>query len=247
MTDPFRNLAGRLDDLALTGRKARFWLRDDDAVEPTEALDRLLTLTAAARIPVTLAVVPEPTGPALAQRLDAAPHARVAVHGWSHTNHARPGAKKCELGADRPLTEVLGELSDGLARLHHLHGPRLLPLLVPPWNRIARHVVDALPGLGFAALSIFGPPTSGPLPHLNTHVDLIDWHGTRGGRTAQALTDELVAAIDAGVPVIGLLTHHLVHDAAAWDFLRRFFALTADHPACDWCAAGDTPAFHTRP
>ncbi len=85
------------------GRKADFWLRDDDAVEPTAALDRLLTLTEKYGVPVALAVIPAFTGAALAKRLDEAPHAVVAVHGWSHENHAAAGEKKQELGsASRP-------------------------------------------------------------------------------------------------------------------------------------------------
>ncbi|TIT57545.1 MAG: polysaccharide deacetylase, partial [Mesorhizobium sp.] len=40
------------------GRKAEFWLRDDDAVDPTPALDRLLDLTRQFAVPVTLAVIP---------------------------------------------------------------------------------------------------------------------------------------------------------------------------------------------
>ncbi|TIS82782.1 MAG: polysaccharide deacetylase, partial [Mesorhizobium sp.] len=39
-------------------RKAEFWLRDDDAVDPTAALDRLLELTRALEVPLTLAVIP---------------------------------------------------------------------------------------------------------------------------------------------------------------------------------------------
>ena len=40
------------------GRKAELWLRDDDAVDPTPALDRLLDLTGEFAVPVTLAVIP---------------------------------------------------------------------------------------------------------------------------------------------------------------------------------------------
>lgn len=50
-------------------RSAKFWLRDDDAVEPTPALDQLLQLANDFKAPVTLAVIPAHTGEPLAERL----------------------------------------------------------------------------------------------------------------------------------------------------------------------------------
>ncbi|TGT79958.1 polysaccharide deacetylase, partial [Mesorhizobium sp. M8A.F.Ca.ET.161.01.1.1] len=80
------------------GRKADFWLRDDDAVDPTPALDRLLDLTDEFAVPVTLAVIPALTDEKLVAQLDGAPHATVAIHGWAHRNHAPGDQKKQELG-----------------------------------------------------------------------------------------------------------------------------------------------------
>ncbi len=239
MTDPFAPLIAALDRRAQTGRTARFWLRDDDAIDPTPALDQLLHLTAAHGIPCLLAVIPQPTGPALARRLDGERQVAVALHGWSHQNHAAAGEKKCELGRHRPVATVLAELAQGLGRLSDLHGPRLTPILVPPWNRIDDGLIPALPGLGLLALSVFGPARPGLPPRLNTHVDIIDWHGNGGGRPPLDLVRELVAASGSGISPIGLLTHHLVHDAAAWAFLDGLFAKTAQHPGCRWNAAPD--------
>ncbi len=237
MTTAFAPLIAALDARAARGETARFWLRDDDAVEPTPALDRLIGLTADHAVPCLLAVIPAHSGARLATRLDGAPHVSVAQHGWSHMNHAAPTAKKCELGADRPLPEVLSELAAGMTRLRSWHGPRFLPILVPPWNRIAPAVADALGALGFQALSVFGPEKTGRIPRLNTQIDLIDWHGNRGGRDPAALVADLLAALDAGLPDIGLLTHHLVHDAAAWRFVADLLGHTSRHPACQWHGA----------
>lgn len=219
-----------LDARAEAGRPARFWLRDDDAEVPGAALDRLIGL--AEGLPLTLAVIPAATGAALASRLAGEAGISVAVHGWSHTNHAPPGEKSQELGAHRPPQVVLGELARGFARLSDLHGPRFVPLLVPPWNRIAPQVVEGLPALGFRALSVFGPERPGPLPMVNTHVDVIDWRGTRGGRPDAELVAEIVARMAVGP--VGLLTHHRVHDAAVWSFLGRLLAVTRQHPGCRW-------------
>ncbi|MBX5213275.1 MULTISPECIES: polysaccharide deacetylase family protein [unclassified Rhizobium] len=236
-------LRRELDRWRAAGRVARFWLRDDDAVEPTPDLERLLSLTGANGIPLTLAVIPGRTGEALAARLAAEASVAVAVHGWWHTNHAGPERKKQELGGERPPEVVLGELREGLQRLKRLHPARFLPVLVPPWNRIDAALIPALPDLAFAALSVYGRAREGgPIPLLNTHVDIIDWHGTRGGRDEEELVAELVAELRdrfAGSDEpIGVLTHHLVHDAAAWDFLSALFALTADHPAVSWSSPG---------
>ncbi|WP_102108698.1 polysaccharide deacetylase family protein [Oceaniglobus roseus] len=232
------DLAAALDAAAAEGRPLTFWLRDDDAVDPTPALDRLIGLTEAHGIPCLLAVIPERTGPALAARLDAAPTMSVALHGWAHESHAPAGEKKRELGDDRPLADTLGELEEGRDRLSELHGTRALPIVVPPWNRIGPQVEARLAALGFSALSVFGPERPGPIRRINTHADLIDWRGTRGGRSDAAMTADILAAAEAGVGCVGLLTHHLVHDDAAWDFLERFLALTAAHPGCAWRSAG---------
>ena len=115
----------RLDHCAGRGTPARFWLRDDDAIEPGVALDRLLQMTADAGVPVTLAVIPAPSGRALADRLLPEAHVAVAVHGWTHHNHAGATAKQQELGANRPAATALDEVARGFARLASLHGARL--------------------------------------------------------------------------------------------------------------------------
>ncbi|MEH7834368.1 polysaccharide deacetylase family protein [Rhizobium laguerreae] len=231
-----------LDRWQAAGRVARLWLRDDDVVEPTPDLETLLALTGECGVPLALAVIPGLTGEALAARLAEEAGVAVAVHGWCHTNHAGAERKKQELGGERPADVVLGELGEGFRLLERLHPARFLPVLVPPWNRIDATLIPALPGLGFAALSVYGRAKQDrPMPLLNTHVDIIDWHGTRGGRRAAELVTELVAELDdrfAGSDEpIGVLTHHLVHDAAAWDFLSALFATTARHPAVRWSRA----------
>ncbi|PYE26535.1 polysaccharide deacetylase [Rhizobium sp. PP-CC-3A-592] len=226
-----------LDRFREAGQVARFWLRDDDASEPTPALDRLLELTEAHDVPLTLAVIPQPTGEALAERLARARHVSVTVHGWRHADHAAETSKKRELGADRPVDVILGELSAGFTKLAALHGDRFQPVLVPPWNRIDPGLLPRLSGLGFRALSVYGPEKPAALPMINTHVDVMDWHGTRGCRDRDALRREIVARLTVCLErggSIGLLTHHLVHDEAVWAFLGDLFDAAAAHPACRW-------------
>lgn len=237
--DPWQPLRTELDRWQQAGRRARFWLRDDDATEPGPALDELLSLTGRFGVPLTLAVIPAATGSALADRLMPVPGAAVAVHGWSHENHAPTGVKKQELGGHRPLEQVLAELSAGVEKLRGLHGPRYVPLLVPPWNRIDPALLPRLRACGFAGLSTFGPETAGPIATVNVQIDPIDWRGTRSCRETAVLVQEAVARLrtmfdDPGQAALGLMSHHLVHDAAVWAFTGRFLAETCGHPACRW-------------
>ncbi|NKC05158.1 polysaccharide deacetylase family protein [Brucella haematophila] len=241
-TDIWEPLNRELDRWHKAGKVADLWLRDDDAVFPTPALTQLLDLSACHSVPVALAVIPEHTGELLADYLADWPLATVVVHGWSHTNFAGEHEKKQELGEHRPIDVVAAELKSGLNRLEVLHAGRFAPVLVPPWNRIAPSLVGVLAGLGFGALSVFGPEKLGPLPMINTHVDLMDWHGTRGARDHVALIDDIVRRLRVmfdGGGSMGFLTHHLVHDESAWQFLDVFFEQTASHPGNRWVALPD--------
>ena len=215
------------------GLPATFWLRDDDATVPSARLDTLLSMTGRHAVPVTLAVIPARSGQALADRLAGDPGISVAVHGWAHRNHAGPEEKKQELGLHRPVPVVLDELERGLRHLQGLHGTQSVPMLVPPWNRIHPDIVQGLPELGYAALSVFGPEKPAPLRLLNTHVDLIDWRGTGRAKGLDMLLAEIALALQRGAP-IGLLTHHLVHDAGDWAVLDRVLALTSGQPGSAW-------------
>ncbi len=220
-------------------RPARLWLRDDDAVSDTPALRRLTALTAHYRVPLMLAVIPAHADRSLAAHVAMHPEVTPVIHGWAHVNHAPPGQKSQELGDHRPLDTVLAELAEARTRLAALFGDRVAPVLVPPWNRIAPQVIQALPALGYTTVSTFGWPTApSPLSQHNTHVDLIDWKGGRVCRDPAWLINELAAQLAesrrrGGEPV-GVLTHHLAHDESAWVFLERLFLNTAGRPGVEW-------------
>jgi hypothetical protein len=224
---PVRDELDRWRDLGLT---AELWLRDDDAFKPSPLLDRLIALTAEFGIPVALAIIPRDAEPALAERIAQETHIHPVVHGWAHANHAPLWEKKKqELGLHRPRAAVLNDLTAGLTRLSELHGERLVPMLVPPWNRIDRELVDDLPALGYRALSVFGDKIqSRPgLAVVNTHVDIIDWHR---GKACQdhawlvaTLAKEMAQARSSGGRPVGILSHHMVSDEDAFRFLHDLF------------------------
>lgn len=239
-------LDAELDAWAAAGRTASFWWRDDDAVEPTPDLDRMIALSLETGAPLALAVIPADVKDSLAPALNAAATVTVLQHGWSHANHAAPPAKKAELGADRPAAAVLAELAEGRAVLERRFGPRALPVLVPPWNRIAPGVVAALPGAGFAGLSVFGPRcvSTVNMVCVNTHIDPVAWRtGKRFlgepeslGMAVAHLRARRLGAVDADEPT-GLLTHHLAMDDETWAFAARFLSVARRHPAARWLAA----------
>jgi hypothetical protein len=228
------------------GREAVLWWRDDDAIDATPALDRLLALHEARQVPLALAVVPADATPALAARLAAVPGVDLLQHGYGHTNHAPPGEKKCELGLHRPAMIVLGELATGWLAMERLFASRGLPVLVPPWNRIAAPLVPALPEVGYRGLSTYdirprAHPVSG-LVQINTHVDLIDWRAGRfAGRETvlAALARALVAARTTTGEAVGILSHHLAMDEAAWDFLNSFWGTMKGAPGTRIAPARD--------
>ena len=239
--DPWLALESELDAWRSAGRTATFWWRDDDAVAPGSALDRLLGMAGRHDVPAGLAVVPKHATQALADRLAAVATVGVLQHGWAHVNHADPGEKKMELGDHRPTPLVVDELSAGFDRLSTLFGFRFLPVLVPPWNRIGHGVRSRLAEVGFAGLSLFGARTHrlrNGLVLANSHVDPIAWRRDRGFTG----TDVALAALIGHLSdrrngradpdeATGLLTHHLVHDEATWAFLERCLEVLASHSA----------------
>jgi hypothetical protein len=219
------------------GRPLSLWWRDDDAADATPELDRLLALQRAHGVPLALAVVPAAATAALAARLAQEPAVDLLQHGYAHTNHAPAGDnKKEELGLHRPAMVVLGELGTGWLALQRLFGARTLPVMVPPWNRIAPGLVPALPEIGYRGLSTFGirrrvSPVSGLL-QVNTHIDLIDWRTRRfaGAEPVLAAFAQALSAARATGEPIGLLSHHLAMDGPAWDFLNSFWGRVGGLP-----------------
>jgi hypothetical protein len=248
MTTAWKQLGDELDRWAGAGRVATLWWRDDDAAQPTESLSRALDLRSRADIPLALAAIPATIEESVAVRLRDNDDIDVLQHGYAHRNHARPGESKVELGAQRPADAVLDELGLGGRRLEAMVGARFLGVLVPPWNRIDETLVGRLGGAGFTGISTYGPRNAAhaapSLMQVNAHVDIIDWRATRrfvGDEAALAMAVGHLRARRAGEAdgdePTGLLSHHLVHDEAAWRFIDAYVEATKAHPAVRWVSA----------
>lgn len=233
-------LTFELDRWSASGRTIGLWLRDDDAVAPSPALDRLSDLAERFAAPVLLAVIPMLAEPALVGALRGMPLLHPCQHGASHLNRAPAGGKKSEFGPEREAAAVDAEIARGWRRLRDLLGDAALPIFVPPWNRIAQGHAARLGALGFAGLSCFRGyrlGADGGPRLLNTHLDIMDWHGGRVGRPAPDLLAELVALLaqrrqdEAGDIELGLLLHHRDHDETAWFALSDILTAAVAHPA----------------
>ena len=227
----FTPLTEALDRAAGEGRAIALWWRDDDAVAHTPALDRLLALAARTGWPVALAAVPARAEPSLAARLADEAGVDLLVHGLAHADHAPPGARKAEFGPHRPLAVLRADAAEALALARARLGPRLLPVLVPPWNRLAPDLPGILPGIGYRGLSAAAPVAPVPgLVQAHAAVDPVAWRSGGGLADPDGVIDRAAAAVAGGGPV-GLLTHHLVQDDATWAFCARFLDRLADRAA----------------
>ena len=150
------------------------------------------------------------------------------------------GDKKIELGGVADLGALTDRLGAGFRVLDDRFGHKFLRVLVPPWNRISAEITPLLGDLGFVGLSTFGkeqPPADRRVRWVNTHLDLVHW----GANPIPLTFDESVTRLtdlllNRRLWRVGLLTHHLVMDDAAFLALDRLLGLLLDHPRVVWRA-----------
>jgi hypothetical protein len=248
------DLVDELDRWYEAGRVATLWWRDDDAVAPSRALERVASI--AGKVSIALAVIPAAAQPELAgwlsHRKRSGPGRQIAVlqHGWRHSNHS-VGAKKSEFPQERSSADVAYELAAGRARLAELFDTSALPILVPPWNRFDGHFLPFLGHCGLSGISKAEPRrTPQPLPGVveaNIHVDLVAWMTGRRdfigeevalGSIISHLRARRLGLACANEPT-GILTHHLVQDKSTDTFLHRLLDVTGAHVAALWLEAAE--------
>jgi len=239
----WRELDEELKVWADLGRRAEFWWRDDDATEPSAALDRLIRIGLSSAVPLALAVIPASLHPDLPACLNVAPGVDVVQHGYRHRNYAPAGCKSSEFPVSRNHQEMFQEIADGWS----LMGPfaRARKVFVPPWNRISDQVVQMLISSGYDGVSTFGPRKPGNVSCVNAHVDLLNWRGNRRFVGEEAALDQMLrhlqnkrcGAHDDREPT-GLLSHHRDHDAACWKYVETLFDWTRDRQVVVWQSVG---------
>ena len=244
----WRELDRELDRWAEHDRRATLWCRDDDAYDCSSALEKLVSMSDAAGVPVALAVIPVLATESLAVWVRQRKIVTVLVHGYAHLSHAPTGEKRAEFGAHRPLEVMVSELRLACTRIVELFRAHSLPLFVPPWNRLSFGLLDKLSNTGLAAIATYqaracAQPALG-IKQSNCHVDIIDWKSTCGcvgeQRAPRLLIDHLAArrlgTVDAD-EATGILTHHKDHDDGCWLFLGQLWRNTGKHPGASWVNA----------
>ena len=239
------------------GQRLDLWWRDDDAREPGPELDRLLALAARREAPLTLAVIPDGDRSALAARLTDERLVSVIQHGVDHGNAGLAGEPHAEFPAHIPQGLLAARLVAARARLASL--PRFVPVFAPPWNVIHPDLPSALRAGGYVALSGFGANAErgADLGRIDVHLDLMRRRGGPRFRGADAVLARAANLARARRVAgqwdqpIGLLTHHLDHDEAAWRFLDTFLEETMRSDAISWrgiseLAAADLYALQLR-
>jgi hypothetical protein len=259
----WNDVSRELDLWADLGLRARFWLRDDDACEMTAPLARLRDVGRQHNINIGLAVIPGKIQPSL---LDVLAESREVFHpmchGWIHADYGRPG-KPEEFGSRRPFSALCSDAKLAYNTFsEHFGGSNVM--FVPPYNRIAAALVEALPGIGFAAVSAwpgFGEramlrldsrlpwlpavtmPRPRAVPRVDVHIDLIDWKRVTARDTPSVAADVVGQLrlrrrgfLPSDYPV-GLLTHHLVHDARIWELCDDLLQLLGAHATAEFLAA----------
>jgi len=242
--EPLNEELSRWQDSGLT---ATLWWRDDDAVRVTPELEKLLTVAANTGTAPAIAVIPAVLKTnhmtPLNDTLFDCDGCAVFVHGFAHVNHASAGEKKCEFANQRSSDVMEDEIRRGvqiLSAFDCFHA-----VFVPPWNRASDKLMDVLVEAGIRGFSGYGPrpapmPKAG-LKQVNTHMDIIDWKGSRGfAGTERVLTmmtrhlrQKRHGLADVQEPT-GVLSHHLVHDDDCTSFLDEFITRTRNHPAVHW-------------
>jgi hypothetical protein len=256
--DPWAEVRAELDVWSAKRRDALFWWRDDDATQANDKLEALLELSKSFSVPVALSAIPANAKPNLAKLVAKNESAEILVHGLRHVNHAARDRTKRELGGEISLEEVLLDAATGLRLARARLGPKCLPVLVPPWNRITARAVPHLPKLGFKGLSTWKPRVTklaAPgLIQVNAHLDLVDWrHGrvlksqrTVAGLLLRKLRWRRAKASRTEEP-LGILTHHAYWSRAKERLLASLLAMLAEHPATRFVKASDAFELNASP
>lgn len=243
-----RPLLEELDKWAEEGLTATFWWRDDDAIEATPELDRLIEESTQAQAPLLLAVIPLKARSSLKDTLYKNEHIVIAQHGYAHINHAPrgQGLGAWEIGLHRGEHVVMDDLAKGFQILLSMFEDRFIPVVVPPWNRIDSGIFKPMADFGYLGVSAFGSLPSNEedndLIQVNCHCDPIKWKGgarfTGEEKSIAMICEHLKLRRTNKIQLnesTGLLTHHLDMDEPSWLFVHQLGKMLKAHPAAQWC------------
>jgi hypothetical protein len=167
------------------------------------------------------------------------------------------GRRPAEFGPERPVSALVRDAYQAYQAFSN-HFCEVDVVFVPPFGRVSRTLVRALPDIGFSGISgaagwlerklaqlsdwnIRIPTRSllwrSGMPRLDVQIDPIDWR-KRTARDPAVISQALVRCLRArrngllapSLP-IGLVTHHLDHDENIWRACDAALRLIRRHEA----------------
>jgi hypothetical protein len=243
-SETLSELRRELREWEVTGRKARVWWRDDDAVSDTPELRGLLALVEELGTVVALAVIPDLADDTLA-RLVATSPCCIWQHGWRHhwRDERREGSySQGEFGEGRSLESMMTEAHKGQLALDRMFGEAgWQRVFVPPFHALSIPFKRLMPSLGYWGISA-GLPLTPPIDtvaEVNAEIDIMNWPEGKSHSAemiTKMLVDQLISRRRGRTSVdtpIGLLTHHLAHDEEAWRWLKELVCFLKGQPAVE--------------
>ncbi|HEY6195378.1 MAG TPA: glycosyltransferase [Candidatus Eisenbacteria bacterium] len=219
-------LKARLEAFEREGRTIDIFLRNDDVGKEDRGLRRLLDLTLARGVPLSLEVIPGVLNGSKEMLLQEYKHffptlLELNQHGWEHRNHELNGTKS-EFGANRSYAQQLEDIARGKRLLEQAFPDRFHAVFTPPWNRCTEDTLHALDQLGFRVLSRsrgHAEATGHRFREIPITLDLFRWKGGVVLRPSDEILADLMSQMNEGV-TIGLMLHHQVMGPDAFAFLE---------------------------
>jgi predicted glycosyltransferase len=217
------------------GVPLHLFVRNDDVDEDEDTLRQLLDIALARGVPMNLEIIPgrlTKAGAAILKNTLRADPALLSLnqHGWMHTNHEQAG-RKCEFGPSRSFTQQLNDIAQGKAILESTFEERFYPAFTPPWNRCTGDTYQALHELGFHVLSKDRGKeliAEYRFTEISTTLDLYSWKTGPRMKSPDEIITELIAQLSER-PLVGLLLHHKVMTADAFQFVDTMLRELARH------------------
>jgi hypothetical protein len=224
-----------------------FWIRDDDVVDDTPALHRLLKIAQSFEIAIAFAVIPSRVSPDLVKVFRGSRYCVAWQHGnrhvWSDTEE---GFSAGEFGIGRTIDALIDEAVAGHQAMDHAFGVgHWENVFVPPFHALNPTFKALLPAIGFKGLSAGNPPTPKlvTMKEVNAPIDLINWK-KRGFAGSAEVVAQIVKELrrrrcdESETPEpLGILTHHLDFDEECWLFLKKLLSHVAQSDYCDLISA----------
>jgi hypothetical protein len=235
----FREYLARRSD---AGVSTEFWWRDDDLADDCDGFRHLARVARSTGICPLVAAIPARLRPGIGAVVAALPEIIVCQHGYAHVSHEPAGAPKSEFGDARTAACVRADIVNGRRLMEEAFGRHHTAVFVPPWNRFLPRYADMLVEEMFSGFSASSGPVALPerpsLRCVDIDLGVLDWTDPPAMRDRAVLIAKLneilkAAGLEPRAP-IGILTHHRVMGAAAWQTVAEVFALLSATTGARW-------------